>query len=288
MLVNRKTGEKYEVTVSGSQKFLYRNWFGRLLLKILIRPFVTKVGGWFLKRRISKKRIPKFIKEANINVDDYIVDNIKSYNDFFIRKIKDGKRIIDNDINHLIAPCDSKLSAYKIEENSVFKIKDSYYRVEDLLKNKELADEFIGGNLLIFRLTVDDYHRYSYPASGKKGKNIHIKGVFHTVNPIALEKYNFYKRNSREYTVLDTIEFGKMIMVEVGAIMVGKIKNHHQEYEFKRGEEKGYFEFGGSTIVLITKDNIKIDDDIISNTNNGDESIVKLGEKVGELITTEN
>ena len=156
------------------------------------------------------------------------------------------------------------------------------------MKNKELADEFIGGNLLIFRLTVDDYHRYSYPASGKKGKNIHIKGVFHTVNPIALEKYNFYKRNSREYTVLDTIEFGKMIMVEVGAIMVGKIKNHHQEYEFKRGEEKGYFEFGGSTIVLITKDNIKIDDDIISNTNNGDESIVKLGEKVGELITTEN
>ena len=283
MLVNRKTGEKTEVVVSGSQKFLYRNWFGRIILKLLIRPFITKVGGWFLKRRISKKRIPKFIKEGNINVDDYIVNDIKSYNDFFIRKIKEGRRIIDEEPTHLIAPCDSKLSAYQIEENSVFKIKDSYYRVEDLLKNKELADEFVGGNLLVFRLTVDDYHRYSYPASGKKGKNTHIKGVFHTVNPIALEKYNFYKTNSREYTILDTNEFGKMIMVEVGAIMVGKIRNHHQEYEFKRGEEKGYFEFGGSTIVLITKNNIKIDKDIISNTNNGDESIVKLGEKVGEL-----
>ncbi len=283
MLVNRKTGEKTEVVVSGSQKFLYRNWFGRIILKILIRPFITKLGGWFLKRKISKKRIPKFIEEGHINVDDYYVDDIKSYNDFFIRKIKPGKRIIDDDPNHLIAPSDSKLSAYKIEDNSIFKIKDSYYRVEDLIKNKELADEFIGGNLLIFRLTVDDYHRYSYPASGKKGKNIHIKGVFHTVNPIALEKYNFYKRNSREYTVLDTIEFGKMIMVEVGAIMVGKIRNHHQEYEFKRGEEKGYFEFGGSTIVLITKDNIVIDNDIIENTKNGDETIVKLGEKVGEL-----
>jgi len=283
MLVNRKTGEKTEVVVSGSQKFLYRNWFGRIILKLLIRPFITKVGGWFLKRRISKKRIPKFIKEGNINVDDYIVNDIKSYNDFFIRKIKEGRRIIDEEPTHLIAPCDSKLSAYQIEENSVFKIKDSYYRVEDLLKNKELADEFVGGNLLVFRLTVDDYHRYSYPASGKKGKNTHIKGVFHTVNPIALEKYNFYKTNSREYTILNTNEFGKMIMVEVGAIMVGKIRNHHQEYEFKRGEEKGYFEFGGSTIVLITKNNIKIDKDIISNTNNGDESIVKLGEKVGEL-----
>ena len=88
MLVNRKTGEKTEVVVSGSQKFLYRNWFGRIILKLLIRPFITKVGGWFLKRRISKKRIPKFIKEGNINVDDYIVNDIKSYNDFFIRKIK--------------------------------------------------------------------------------------------------------------------------------------------------------------------------------------------------------
>ena len=287
MLVDRKTGEKTEVVVSGSQKFLYRNWFGRIILKILIRPFITKLGGWFLKRKISKKRIPKFIEEGHINVDDYYVDDIKSYNDFFIRKIKPGRRIIDDDPKHLIAPSDSKLSAYKIEENSIFKIKDSYYRVEDLIKNKELADEFIGGNLLIFRLTVDDYHRYSYPATGKKGKNIHIKGVFHTVNPIALERYNFYKRNSREYTVLETIEFGKMIMVEVGAIMVGKIKNHHQEYEFKRGEEKGYFEFGGSTIVLITKNNIKIDDDIITNTNNGDETIVKLGERIGELVSTD-
>ena len=287
MLVDRRTGEKTEVVVSGSQKFLYRNWFGRIILKILIRPFITKLGGWFLKRKISKKRIPKFIEEGHINVDDYYVDDIKSYNDFFIRKIKPGRRIIDEDPNHLIAPSDSKLSAYKIEENSIFKIKDSYYRVEDLIKNKELADEFIGGNLLIFRLTVDDYHRYSYPASGKKGKNIHIKGVFHTVNPIALERYNFYKRNSREYTVLETIEFGKMIMVEVGAIMVGKIRNHHQEYEFKRGEEKGYFEFGGSTIVLITKNNIKIDDDIITNTNNGDETIVKLGERIGELVSTD-
>ena len=287
MLVDRKTGKKTEVVVSGSQKFLYRNWFGRIILKILIRPFITKLGGWFLKRKISKKRIPKFIEEGHINVDDYYVDDIKSYNDFFIRKIKPGRRIIDDDPKHLIAPSDSKLSAYKIEENSIFKIKDSYYRVEDLIKNKELADEFIGGNILIFRLTVDDYHRYSYPATGKKGKNIHIKGVFHTVNPIALERYNFYKRNSREFTVLDTIEFGKMIMVEVGAIMVGKIRNHHQEYEFKRGEEKGYFEFGGSTIVLITKNNIKIDDDIITNTNNDDETIIKLGEKIGELVSTD-
>ena len=162
-------------------------------------------------------------------------------------------------------------------------IKNSYYKVSDLIKNEELAKEYENGYCLIFRLTVDDYHRYSYPDSGSKGKNIKIKGILHTVNPIALEHYNFYKTNSREYTILNCDNLGKVIMVEVGAVMVGKIKNHHQEYNYKRGEEKGYFEFGGSTIVLILKDNVVIDSDILTNTKNGDETRVLLGEKIGEI-----
>ena len=281
MIIDRKTNEKKEVVVSGSQKFLYNNLFGRLLLKIFIRRFISKLGGWFLKTRLSKKRIPKFIEEGNINVDDYYVDNIKSYNDFFIRKIKEGRRVIDEDPNHLISPSDSKLSAYKINDSSIFKIKDSYYKLSDLLKNEELAKKYENGYLLIFRLTVDDYHRYSYPDSGSKGKNIHIKGTLHTVNPIALERYNFYKTNAREYSILNCDNLGEIVMVEVGAVMVGKIKNHHQEYEFKRGEEKGYFEFGGSTIVLVLHDNVIIDEDILNNTKNGDETRVLLGEKIG-------
>lgn len=285
MIINRQTGETKEVVVSSTQKFLYRNFFGRLLLKIITRRFISKFLGFFLKTRISKKKIPSFIKEGNINVDDYYVDNIKSYNDFFIRKIKEDRRIIDKDPKHLIAPCDSKLQAFKINDDSIFKIKDSYYRVEDLLKNKELASQYKDGYLLIFRLTVDDYHRYSYIDDGVKSKNVKIKGILHTVNPIALERYNFYKTNSREYCILNCDNLGEVIMVEVGAVGVGKIKNHQQqEYTFKRGEEKGYFEFGGSTIVLILKDNFIIDEDIIKNTNDGNETKVLLGEKVGHVI----
>ena len=283
MIVDRKTGEKKEVVVSGSQKFLYNKLFGRILLKLFTRRFISKCGGAFLKTRISKKKIPDFIKAGNINVDDYYVDNVKSYNDFFIRKIKEDRRKIDMEPKHLIAPCDSKLQAFKISSDSIFEIKDSYYKVSDLIKNEELAKEYENGYLLIFRLTVDDYHRYSYPDSGSKGKNIKIKGILHTVNPIALEHYNFYKTNSREYTILNCDNLGKVIMVEVGAVMVGKIRNHHQEYSFKRGEEKGYFEFGGSTIVLILKDNVVIDEDILANTSNGDETRVLLGEKIGVI-----
>lgn len=280
-IIDRKTKKERDCDLARSQSFFYRKLFGRFILKFLIRPWVSKVGGWYMNRKASLKRIPKFVKENNLNLDDYELDGIKCFNDFFTRKIKDGARNIDFTLNHLISPADSKLSAYKIEENSVFCIKDSYYRVEDLVKDKSIAEEFKDGYCLIFRLTVDDYHRYCYPDSGEKSKNIHIKGVFHTVNPIALERYNIYKRNTREYTILETDNFGKMIQIEVGALMVGKIKNHHQEYTFKKGEEKGMFLFGGSTIVLLVKD-VVIDDDIIYNTQNGNETVVKYGEKIGQ------
>ena len=95
--------------------------------------------------------------------------------------------------------------------------------------------------------------------------------------------YNFYKTNNREYTILNTDNFGLVVFVEVGAMGIGKIKNHHEEYKFKKGEEKGYFEFGGSTIVLLVKKNIlKIDDDIINNSNHGIETIVKYGERIAK------
>jgi phosphatidylserine decarboxylase len=154
-----------------------------------------------------------------------------------------------------------------------------------LINNEELAAEYIGGICLIFRLTVDDYHRYCYFDNGTKGNNTFIKGVLHTVNPIALGKYNIYKRNSREYTVLETENFGKAVQDEVGALLVGRIKNLHQTHTFKRGEEKGMFEFGGSTVVLLLKNNTAvIDDDIINNTKANIETVVRMGEVIGHKI----
>jgi len=279
-IVDRKTGQTRERDLMGGQSFLYRNLFGRFILWFLIRPTISRLGGFYMNRRISKHKVKKFIKKNNINTQEYEMDNIKCFNDFFSRKIKDGARPIATDKNVLIAPCDSKLSAYKITPDKVFNIKDSYYRISDLLKNKELADEFNDGYALVFRLCVDDYHRYCYIDSGSKGDNISIRGVYHTVNPIALEHYNFFKRNHREYTILNTDNFGKVVQCEVGALMVGKIKNYHKDYTFSKGEEKGKFLFGGSTIVLLVK-NVKIDDDIINNTLNGDETVVKYGEKIG-------
>lgn len=283
-IVDRRTNEIKDCDLAKSQSFLYNNLFGRILLKFLVRPFVSKLGGFYMNTRLSKRRIPKFIKENKIDVSQYDMSNINCYNDFFTRKILDGKRIIDYDKNAFISPCDSKLGIYKINKDSIFQIKDSYYRVSDLIENEELAKEYLDGYCLIFRLTVDDYHRYCYIDNGSKGENISIKGIYHTVNPIALEHYNIYKRNHREYTVLNTDNFGKVVQVEVGALMVGKIKNHHQAYNYQKGEEKGMFLFGGSTIVVLVKDIVNFDEDILKNSLNGDETIVKYGEKIGRHV----
>ena len=129
---------------------------------------------------------------------------------------------------------------------------------------------------------MGDYHRYCYAESGEKGENIRIPGVFHTVNPAANDRYPIYKENTREYTLLETRQFGTVLQMEVGATMVGRIVNYHGAKTVTRGEEKGRFEFGGSTVILcLEKDRAMVDADILKNTAAGIETVVKMGEKIG-------
>lgn len=263
-------------------KFLYENKMGRGILKILINPKVTKSAAFMMNSHISVLKINSFIENNNINMSEYEKVKYKSFNDFFTRKIKSGKRPIDECKDHLISPCDSKLSAYKINEQNSFFIKQSWYSVEDLIGDESLADKYNDGYCLVFRLEANDYHHYCYIDNGSKKKNIYIQGKFHTVQPIALRNTPVFKQNSREYTVMETENFGTVVQVEVGALLVGKIKNLHQEYNFKKGEEKGMFEFGGSTIVLLLqKDSVIIDNELFENTQNELETVVKLGERIG-------
>lgn len=267
---------------SGTLRFLYMSAAGRLLLRVLVSPWVTKAGGWALGTKPSAALVSGFVKKNSIDLTEYEARKYRSFNDFFTRKIKDGMRVLPKEDDALIAPCDSALSVYKITEQSVFSIKGAEYSLAELLDSSDLAAEFSDGYCLVFRLAVDDYHRYSYFDSGRELYHRYIPGVFHTVQPVALGRYNFYKRNSREYTVLETEGFGRCVQVEVGAMMVGKISNTHRE-SFKRGEEKGMFEFGGSTVVLLLRrDTAIIDEQLITNTEQGFETKVKLFEIIGK------
>lgn len=260
-------------------KALYGSFPGRLAVNIMINPFVSKVGGWFLNTSVSSLLIKGFVEKNNIDLSQYECDGFKSYNGFFTRKIKEGMRPFDEDKNVLVSPSDGKVSVYEIDENSVFEIKNSKYTCKSILRNKRLAKEYEGGYAFVIRLTVDDYHRYCYPCDGVKGRNLHIDGFYHTVNPVAFEYYEVFKENTREYCVINSEVFGKVVMLEVGATMVGKITNNHKEpARVKKGEEKGRFEFGGSTIVLLVKkDAVKRPDELIKRTNQGFETIVRQG-----------
>ena len=260
--------------------FLYENAFGRFLLKLLTRSGISRLVGKYMDSSLSKGRIKKFIKNNGIDMSDFEEREFKSFNDFFTRSLKDGAREVPKNPDLLISPCDSLLSVYSIDEDTCLSIKGSQYTVEEILQNKSLAESFKGGFALVFRLTVTDYHRYIYFDSGTKEKNNFIQGILHTVQPIAQTKFKIYKTNSREYSILHTENFGDAVQMEVGAMMVGRIVNHMQEGSFKRGEEKGKFEFGGSTCVLfLQKDKVMLNP--CFKPNSEQETQVKLGEQIG-------
>lgn len=264
---------------SGALRFLYHTIVGRLVLKLLIARWVSKLCGSFMESRLSKPLIKKFVKNNGIDLSIFESDNFDCFNDCFCRKIKDGYRPFPQDENTFFSPCDGLLSAYRINDDTVIPVKQSKYTIPSLLNDTALAKKYQDGTCLVFRLCVNHYHRYCYPVSGVKGENIFIKGKLHTVRPIALESSPIFTENCREYTVIDTENFGSVLQMEVGAMLVGKIKNHHGAGKVIRGEEKGMFLYGGSTIiVLLEKDKVKINNRFFEATAKDSETPVKMGE----------
>ena len=264
--------------------FLYTNIFGRMLLKPLIQPQVSKLAGRYLSSAHSKWLISKFIERNEINMDIYEECDYSSFNDFFTRKIKPDSRPVPEDLDVLISPCDCLATVYPIQENTTFSIKNTEYTLRSLLRSPRLAKRFRGGYAYVLRLTVEDYHRYLYSVSGKQSKNYHIDGTYHTVNPIANDYLPIYKENTREYTVIHSKQFGDVLQMEVGALLVGKISNHKQSTVVTRGEEKGFFEYGGSTIVVLTqKGRVTPRSDLLTNSKNGYETKVLQAHPLGIL-----
>ena len=266
----------------GLFRFLYDCAAGRLLLGGLIRPRLSGIVGRFMDGRASRILIPRFIRRNRIDMREYEEGPFRSFNTFFRRKIRDGARPLCPDADAVVAPCDGKVQVFSIDGGAQFESKGISYTMEQLLRSGELAARYHGGTLMLFRLSVDDYHRYAYPVSGTAEAAVHLDGVLHTVDPFAAERRKIYAENIREYTLLHTDDCGDVLMMEVGALMVGRIVNLRGAGEILRGEEKGYFEFGASSILLcFEKDAILPDEDFLRNTAAGFETCVRLGERVG-------
>lgn len=262
--------------------FLYETVVGRGILKALVCPSVSRIAGKFLDTKLSTVLIKPFLKSTKIDMSEYEKCEYKSYNDFFTRKVKKELRPVDYTKENLISPCDGAALLIPIEKDATFSIKKSQYNVHRLLRSKKLAEKYQGGMAVVLRLAVDNYHRYCYVDDGVISKYREIKGVFHTVQPIANDYYPIYHENTREYCILHSENFQDIVVMEVGALLVGRIVNDKSRGMVKRGEEKGRFEFGGSTVILLLeKDVVNWREDIVERSKEGKETPVKMGEVIG-------
>ena len=256
--------------------FLYNTIPGRILLNLVIaRPWFSNLRAIYQKSRFSHKDIEPFAKKYGIVLENG--EDFKSFNDFFIRK----REITINDFseNALLSIADGKMRYYNIGEDLKLTIKNSIYDLEDILADSEKAKKYKGGTCIVIRLSVDDYHRYHYIDNGRLISTKKIRGKLHTIRSIS-EKYMVYTHNTRVVNLLDTENMGEVAMIEVGALLVGKIVNENNT-TFSKMQEKGHFEFGGSTIVLLFDSQIKFDDDIIEMNEKNIEIKVKAGERIG-------
>lgn len=266
------------MSINNFVNFLYSNIFGRLILKIITSKTIIRFLTWLMNKPISKIRIKGFIKKNNINMNDYEEKEYTSFNDFFIRK----KKELSFDIrpNTFVSPADGLISVYSINDNSVFKVKGTEYSLNELL-NENINDEYRGGEAIVIRLRATDYHHYIYGCDGYQEDNHFIEGKLHSVQPIALHHFPVYRQNRREWTVLHTNRFGDVIEVEVGAVLVGGFVNK-ENISFNKGDERGYFELCGSTIVLFFKEGkIKLVDELNKVRDKEEEVEVKVGDVIG-------
>jgi len=296
---NRVTGQ-YEVEkVYGDFfiKLLYCSPVGKYLSRLFTSKHFSQMYGAFQDLPASQKKVAPFITKFNIPIDDYekgsnptndINNSYKSFNEFFIRKFRPGKRPFIQDTTKLAAFAEARYVGFEaIDDLTKYPVKGSYLLAKDLIGDEELASVFEGGPLMIARLCPVDYHRYHYPDDGKVLNHYAISGKFDSVNPFALKyKNEIFIENERYVSILETKNFGKIAYIEVGATCVGKIvQSHPWEKDFKRGDEKGYFLFGGSTVVIIgEKGKWKPSEDIIKNTLNGVETYLHLGQEVGVKV----
>lgn len=262
---------------------LYETTAGRLLLRPFVAPWFSKLGCRLLDTRLSGLLVPPFVRRNGIDLSQCETRRFTSYNAFFTRKLRPEARPLDPDPNAWISPCDARLSVWPVTRDGRFVVKRTPYTLEELLRNKQLADHFEGGTLWLYRLCVEDYHRYIYPDDAQKSRNVRISGIFHTVNPIANDNCPIYKENTREYCLLKTKRFGTVLMMEVGAMLVGKIENiESAPAAVCRGEEKGNFAFGGSTILLVTQAGRVIPERTFTAcAQAGQEHFVRMGERTG-------
>ena len=258
-------------------RLLY-GWPGLLPLvnAVFAQRWFSSLLAWPATWRRSADRIPAFVAAHGVSLDDTEPRTYASFADFFTRAFRPGARPVDPDLRRLIAPADARLLVYPVTERLTVQAKGFTYTVADLLGRPVLAGDAPAW-CLVFRLTVSDVHRYCFMDDCTVRDTVSVPGKLHTVGPWSAGRVRVLAENHRVVTRLTTRGFGDMTVIEVGAMLVGRIVNHPVR-EARRGQEKGFFAYGGSTIVVLTT--AVPDADIVVWSARGIETRVRQGEGI--------
>ncbi len=264
----------------------YQSPPGRRITNLLLsRKPVSRLYGWLQKRPWSRRQIPGFVKQYCIDLSEAVVPQggFACFNDFFIRRLKPEARPVDRDPCRLVSPADSRLQIFALSRDVRLNVKGNRWSLARLLGTTALDDRYRGGLCFCFRLAPCDYHRFGYADHGIQGPVHTLPGPLHSVNPLALQhKQDILATNYRQWCFVQSPCFGTMIQVEVGALIVGSIvQNQPHGGPCRRGGEKGYFQFGGSTVLLILEPHrASVDADILEKSSQGIETLVRYGAAV--------
>jgi len=296
MVHNRKTGkleeEKIPDYIKLSLKMMYSTHGGRFAVegsqvKKVLRHLSEQQGKKY-DLPSSKKEIEHFIEYHNLNKEEMRdpLNSFQNFNEFFYRKLKPNARPISEQNNPKVAVSAADCRSNFFPSIDIAKkvwIKGEKFNLTNLV-GTQLAEEYDGASLVIFRLAPQDYHRFHVPVDGVIGKFFPHDGALFTVNPIAIrEKVDVYTENKRIVTTINSPVFGNVLFIAVGATMVGSIHMTQKEgATVKKGDEMGYFAFGGSTVLTLFKPGtIKFDEDLLVNSGKPIETLLKVGDRIG-------
>ncbi|PWN33269.1 uncharacterized protein FA14DRAFT_104149, partial [Meira miltonrushii] len=303
---DRQTGEmleeKMQVYVRLGIRLLYKGARSRMegaRIRRMLKNMSVKQGAKF-NSPASAREILHFIEFHSLNTSEVRepLDSFKTFNEFFYRKLKEDARPVDDvdDPNTLVSAADCRFMAFSTVEAAMqIWIKGREFTIERLLGNgflgsKQDLDAYRhGGGLSIFRLAPQDYHRFHCPADAVVGKITTIEGQYYTVNPMAIRSaIDVYGENVRVVVPFHSQEFGLFYCVCIGAMMVGStIMSVKEGDHVKRGQEMGYFAFGGSTLVLVFEQGrVQFDEDLLQNSEKAIETLVRVGMRIGRSTTS--
>lgn len=266
--------------------------FSFTLLPLIARfSLLSQFYGYLQKRPASKKKIRPFIETFQVDFSEFQdeINSFESFNDFFIRKLKPSCRPIAGGHDVAILPADGRYLVFQnIQKSDGFFIKNKTFCLNSLLKDEALAKSYESGAMVIARLCPTDYHRFHFPTNCTPETPQLINGHLFSVNPMALKKnINILTENKRIITQLLTKNFGTILFIEIGATAVGTIHQTFTPFEhYSKGDEKGFFSFGGSCIILLFEPSrIEFDQDLIEASHRRLETKACFGQSLGRCLS---